>query len=62
MGAYLFEFEQSGEDRASYGKRLVSALAVDLKKRKMKGLGLQHVEDMPPVLSGLSADWPIVVP
>lgn len=38
IGAYIVEFEQHGEDRASYGARLLERLAADLGKRSMKGL------------------------
>jgi hypothetical protein len=40
IGAHLLEFEQSGQDRATYGERLLSNLAADLKARGLKGLGL----------------------
>ena len=39
IGAYLVEFEQNGEDRASYGKRLIARVATDLKSRNIGGLG-----------------------
>ena len=32
IGAHLIEFEQSGQDRATYGEQLLSNLAADLKK------------------------------
>jgi predicted nuclease of restriction endonuclease-like (RecB) superfamily len=37
IGAYIVEFEQNGEDRASYGQHLLSRLAQDLKRRKIAG-------------------------
>src|ERR1700730_10959266 len=37
IGAYIVEFEQNGEDRASYGQQLLSRLARDLKRRKIPG-------------------------
>jgi predicted nuclease of restriction endonuclease-like (RecB) superfamily len=37
IGAYVVEFEQNGEDRASYGKQLLPRLARDLKKRGIPG-------------------------
>ena len=37
-GAYIIEFEQHGEDRASYGTRLVDCLAQDLAGRDVKGV------------------------
>ncbi len=36
-GAYIVEFEQNGEDRASYGQQLLPRLARDLKRRKVPG-------------------------
>jgi hypothetical protein len=36
-GAYIVEFEQNGEDRASYGQQLLPRLARDLKRRKIPG-------------------------
>jgi len=40
IGAHLFEFEQSGHDRARYGQELLPNLATDLKRRGLKGLGI----------------------
>lgn len=37
-GAYIVEFEQHGEDRASYGTRLIDCLARDLAGRAVKGI------------------------
>src|SRR3984893_16893538 len=37
IGAYIIEFEQNGEDRASYGQQLLPRLARDLKRRKIPG-------------------------
>ena len=37
IGAYIVEFEQSGEDRANYGEYLLSRLSQDLKRRKVPG-------------------------
>ena len=37
IGAYIVEFEQNGEDRASYGQQLLPRLARDLKRRKIPG-------------------------
>jgi hypothetical protein len=33
IGAYLVEFEQNGEDRAAYGRRLLERMASDLGDR-----------------------------
>ena len=35
IGAYIFEFEQSGEDRAAYGERLVQKLAGQLQTKNV---------------------------
>ena len=37
IGAYIVEFEQNGEDRASYGQQLLPRLARDLKRRRIPG-------------------------
>lgn len=37
IGAYIIEFEQNGEDRASYGLQLLPRLARDLRRRKIPG-------------------------
>ena len=37
IGAYVVEFEQSGEDRAKYGAGLLAQLARDLKRRSVPG-------------------------
>lgn len=39
IGYYIVEFEQKGDDRAKYGDRLLQKLAVDFRKKSMKGLG-----------------------
>jgi predicted nuclease of restriction endonuclease-like (RecB) superfamily len=43
-GAYIVEFEQNGEDRASYGARLLPRLSEDLGKRGHGGLGVSMLE------------------
>jgi hypothetical protein len=45
IGAHLLEFEQSGQDRATYGERLLSNLAGDLKTRGLKGLGISMLKN-----------------
>jgi hypothetical protein len=45
IGAHLLEFEQSGQDRAKYGERLLSNLAGDLKARGLKGLGISMLKN-----------------
>ena len=37
IGAYIVEFEQNGEDRASYGQQLLPRLAQDLRRRGISG-------------------------
>jgi len=44
IGAHLIEFEQSGQDRATYGE-LLSSLAADLKRRGRKGLGISILKN-----------------
>lgn len=38
VGFYIVEFEQNGEDRAAYGKKLLDTIALELKKKKLKGM------------------------
>ena len=45
IGAHLVEFEQSGEDRVSYGEQLLSNLAADLKAKGLKGLGVSMLKN-----------------
>jgi hypothetical protein len=45
IGAHLVEFEQSGEDRASYGEQLLSNLAGDLRVKGLKGLGISMLKN-----------------
>jgi predicted nuclease of restriction endonuclease-like (RecB) superfamily len=45
IGAHLFEFEQSGQDRARYGQELLPNLATDLKRRGLKGLGISMLKN-----------------
>ena len=45
IGAHLIEFEQSGQDRATYGEQLLSNLAADLKRRGLKGLGMSMLKN-----------------
>jgi predicted nuclease of restriction endonuclease-like (RecB) superfamily len=37
IGAYIFEFEQNGEDRAAYGEQLLKSLADDLASQGQSG-------------------------
>jgi DUF1016 N-terminal domain len=45
IGAHLLEFEQSGQDRATYGEQLLSNLAADLKIRGLKGLRISMLKN-----------------
>ena len=38
IGYYIVEFEQNGDDRAKYGERLLSKLAVELKDKKVSNI------------------------
>ena len=44
-GAWIVEFEQSGNDRAKYGARLLETLADDLASKELKGLDLRTLRD-----------------
>lgn len=44
VGAYVVEFEQSGQDRAKYGEHLLEKLAEDLRSREIKGLGVTNLK------------------
>ena len=45
IGAHLVEFEQSGEDRATYGEQLLANLANDLRAKGLKGLGISMLKN-----------------
>ena len=45
IGARLIEFDQSGQDRATYGEQLLANLAADLKNRGLKGLGISMLKN-----------------
>jgi len=38
IGCYIIEYEQSGQDRAAYGAKLLSKIGTELKNRNLKGL------------------------
>jgi predicted nuclease of restriction endonuclease-like (RecB) superfamily len=40
FGVFIVEYEQNGEDRAEYGKRLLERLSASLKERGMKGVSI----------------------
>ncbi len=43
FGHYIVVYEQSGEDRAKYGDKLLAALAKDLKSKGIKGLSQRNL-------------------
>lgn len=45
IGAYIVEYEQNGEDRATYGEALLRGLADDLAKRSYQGLSLSNLKN-----------------
>jgi DUF1016 N-terminal domain len=44
IGAYIFEYEQQGVDRATYGGQLIDRLMVDLKQRGLTGLARSNLK------------------
>ena len=44
IGAYIFEYEQQGIDRAIYGSKLIKNLAADLKKQDITGLAESNLK------------------
>jgi len=46
IGAYLVEFEQKGEDRATYGSGLLKKVAADLATKKIPGCAVRMLERM----------------
>ncbi|MCG2760341.1 MAG: DUF1016 N-terminal domain-containing protein, partial [Candidatus Delongbacteria bacterium] len=38
FGFYLVEYEQNGEDRAEYGKKLIDNISIELKNKGIKGV------------------------
>jgi hypothetical protein len=43
IGFYLVEYEQKGEDRAKYGDKLIKTIALELKKKKLKGFSFTNL-------------------
>lgn len=43
IGYYLVEYEQKGEDRAQYGKKLLETIANELKKKKIIGMSFTNL-------------------
>lgn len=63
IGYYIVEFEQNGEERASYGDRLLETLADQLKESNVKGLSYRNLtlfkafyNSFPEILQTLSAE------
>ena len=44
IGAYLFEYEQNGQDRAQYGEKILIKIAETLKKQGFTGLGVTNLK------------------
>jgi chemotaxis receptor (MCP) glutamine deamidase CheD len=44
IGAYIFEYEQQGVDRAKYGSQLIDTLIADLKQRGFTGLARTNLK------------------
>lgn len=44
VGYYIFEYEQNGQDRATYGEKLLENLSKDLQKRLGRGFGWRSLE------------------
>jgi DUF1016 N-terminal domain len=45
FGCYIIEFEQQGEDRAQYGKRLLANLAERLKTQDIKNCSFSNLKN-----------------
>lgn len=45
IGAYLFEYEQNGEDRTTYGDQLLRSIANDFTKRSLRGLSETNLKN-----------------
>ncbi len=44
FGMYIVEFEQDGEDRATYGEKLLNLLADSLTEQKIKGMSVTNLK------------------
>ena len=49
IGCHIVEYEQSGEDRAEYGKKVLETVAVRLKEKGIKGIAETNLK------------WPLLV-
>lgn len=45
IGFYIVEFEQNGQDRATYGDYLTSRIAEGLTKKGIKGMSQRSIKD-----------------
>ena len=45
VGCYIVEFEQNGEDRATYGENLIGELAAKLKAKGLKGFSVSALKN-----------------
>lgn len=45
IGAYLFEYEQNGEDRTKYGEKILQAFALEFSKRGIRGLSFANLKN-----------------
>ena len=43
IGYYIVEYEQKGEDRAKYGKKLIRTLSEKLQQKKLKGVSFTNL-------------------
>ena len=64
IGYYIVEFEQKGEERASYGDKLLETLAEKLKESDIKGLSYRNLNlfkafynSFPEILQTVSAEF-----
>ena len=46
IGQHIVEFEQSGEERAKYGKELLKKLSEDLNAKYGRGFGQRNIYQM----------------
>lgn len=63
IGAYLFEYEQNGEDRAKYGAQVLQKVATEFSRRGIKGLSfpnLKNFRQFALAYPGLAIGYPLV--
>ena len=63
IGAYLFEYEQNGEDRAKYGELVLQKIAAEFSRRGIPGLslpGLKNFRQFALAYPGLAIGYPLV--